>query len=548
MFKKIKLVSVAEMIAIEREADASGLTYADMMENAGAGLAAVIQDRYGYLDEVGVLGLVGSGNNGGDTLISLEKLALDGWKTAAYLVRPRQAGDELIKRVLEVGCLVYKADEDSEEHQNLLSLLAEYGILLDGVLGTGIRLPLKPEVGLVLDRVRGILASIPKPPLVVAVDCPSGIDCDTGETAPETIAADLTVTMAAIKKGLLSFPAYGLIGELALVGIGLDENLPAYQKINRSIVTAEDVRSCLPDRPFDAHKGTFGTALIIAGSSNYTGAVYLSGRAAYLAGAGLVTLAVPSLLHQILAGTIPEATWLLLPHEMGMISRQAASIVQKNLDRATALLIGPGFGVEDTTLGFLESLFAGNGEHKDKRGIGFVQNGGGDNQRVERIQLPSLVLDADGLKLLAKIPDWPRRLPDETVLTPHPGEMAVLTGLSKDEIQKDRVAVAEKYAAQWGHVVVLKGAHTVIAEPDGQTGLIPVATPALARAGTGDVLAGLITGLLAQGLPAYEAAMAGAWIHAQAGLAAEASLGSSAVVVAGDVLEAIIDVMCDLVS
>jgi NAD(P)H-hydrate epimerase len=160
--------------------------------------------------------------------------------------------------------------------------------------------------------------------------------------------------------------------------------------------------------------------------------------------------------------------------------------------------------------------------------------------------LPPFVFDADGLKLLAKLPDWFRLLPAPAILTPHPGEMSLLTGLTVEKIQEDRLAIAGKYAAEWGHVVVLKGAFTVIAAPDGRTTTIPVATPALAHAGTGDVLAGLITGLRAQGLEAYDAGRLGAWVHAQAGLAAAVVQGSTAAVLAGDVLEAVADVLAEL--
>jgi hydroxyethylthiazole kinase-like uncharacterized protein yjeF len=157
-----------------------------------------------------------------------------------------------------------------------------------------------------------------------------------------------------------------------------------------------------------------------------------------------------------------------------------------------------------------------------------------------------MVIDADGLKLLARIPDWPARLPPLTVLTPHPGEMSVLTGLPKEEIQADRLGVAEKFSQQWGHVVILKGAFTVVSAPDGQTAVVPVATPALARAGTGDVLAGLVVGLRSQGVEAFPAAVAAAWIHAQAGLRSAKDLGSTTSVLAGDVLRAVPGVISDL--
>jgi NAD(P)H-hydrate epimerase len=227
---------------------------------------------------------------------------------------------------------------------------------------------------------------------------------------------------------------------------------------------------------------------------------------------------------------------------MGVIAEGAAGVLRQNLERANALLVGCGFGLEDTTAAFLSALLGGP---KASRGpIGFVHPAQGAS--AQKGGLPPMVIDADGLKLLARIPNWPQVLPSNSVLTPHPGEMAVLTGLSKEELQGDRVASAERFAKEWGHVVVLKGAYTVIASPVGETAIIPVATPALARAGTGDVLAGLIAGLRAQGVEAFPAAWAGAWIHAQAGLRAAELLGGSASVLAGDVLDQIAEVLRDL--
>jgi NAD(P)H-hydrate epimerase len=202
--------------------------------------------------------------------------------------------------------------------------------------------------------------------------------------------------------------------------------------------------------------------------------------------------------------------------------------------------------MEETTREFIESLLVSKViPKKGSARIGFVQAGVSQSE-AKAVSLPPMVFDADGLKLLAKTPGWPERLPALSVLTPHPGEMSVLTGLSKEDIQKDRLAIASKYARKWGHVVVLKGAFTVIAAPDGRTTTIPFATPALARAGTGDVLAGLIVGLRAQGVEAYPAAVASAWIHARAGLYAADILGNSASVLAGDVLDAVSDVLTDL--
>ena len=251
-------------------------------------------------------------------------------------------------------------------------------------------------------------------------------------------------------------------------------------------------------------------------------------------------------MHAALAGQIPEATWVLLPQAMGVVASNASEVLMKNIEHATALLIGPGFGTESTTKEFIENILSGKSVPKKSTvRIGFLHE---ENEKKDEASsiLPPMVVDADGLKLLAQIKDWHTKLPALTILTPHPGEMAVLTGLSKEEIQEDRQEIARKYAKEWGHVVVLKGAFTAIASPDGRVTVIPVASSALARAGTGDVLAGMIVGLRAQGLDAFDAAVAGAWIHAQAGLYAADNLGTTASVLASEVLNSISDVLSDL--
>ncbi len=541
----MKLVSVDQMKEIEKQADAAGLSYDIMMQNAGQGLADVIDGL--PVDEADreVFGLVGSGNNGGDTLVALTHLAAGGWRAQAYLIKRPE--DALVEQLRNAGGEVFAADDD-RDYSNLTSGIQNTTILLDGILGTGIKPPVRGDAAAVLAKVRKVLEGAVEPPYVVAVDCPSGVDCDSGDVSPETVAADMTVTMAAVKEGLLKLPAYELVGDLQVVDIGLPADLPGLESVKTEVAEEDLVASVLPVRPDDAHKGTFGTALIAAGSVNYTGAVALAGKAAYRIGAGLVTLAVPGQIHAALASTFPEATWIILPQELGVISRDAAPVLAESFSKATALLVGPGLGLEETTADFISDLFSKAQQTRPASGrIGFVPGSAGKGAAEPKAEsLPPLVLDADALKLVAKMREWHKMLPAPAVLTPHPGEMAVLTGLSKDDIQKDRRAVALRFAEKWGHVVVLKGAFTVVASPDGRSTLIPVASAALARAGTGDVLAGLIVGLRAQGVPAYAAAVAGAWIHAQAGLYAADALGTSASVLAGDILQQIPDVISDL--
>lgn len=541
----MKLVTVAEMRAIEHEADSNGLSYAKMMENAGHGLAEEIALlAYGELDEKReILALVGSGNNGGDALVALAHLAADGWRARAYLVKRKAEGDELLERFKKEGGEILSVETDPGLTQ-LTAFIETADVLVDGVLGTGVKLPLKPEVAGVLAAANRAISALNWPPYVVAVDCPSGVDCDSGDAAEETIPASLTVCMAAIKPGLLKFPAFELAGELRVVDIGLTDEIESWGKVSSFVADEDTVEEILPPRLADAHKGTFGTLLVAAGSVSYTGAALLAGKSAYRAGVGLVQMAVPGGVHSALAGHFLEATWILLPNEKGFIAEHAAEVLVKNLGRATALVLGPGFGGEETTQKFIETLLMGNSaSRKNLAPMGFIRADAGQPAAEKTLGLPPLIVDADGLRHLAKIKDWAKLLPAETILTPHPGEMAALTGLDKETIQADRLTLALKYALAWGHVVVLKGAFTVIAAPDGRATLIPVATPALARAGTGDVLAGLIGGLRAQGVSAYDAAVAGAWIHAQAGLFAAEKVGAEASVLAGDVMDAIADVL-----
>lgn len=537
----MKFVTVSQMQAIEKEADAGGLTYDQMMENAGQGLADIILSLYAGDSELEVVGLVGPGNNGGDTLVAMSALAAGGWKARAYLVKRKK--DDLVKRFLEAGGEVLSKENPFEQ---LAQSIETADVFLDGVFGTGIKLPLKKDVAELLSEVNDVLNGLDESPLIIAVDCPSGVDCDTGEVADEAIAADITVTMAAVKQGMLKLPAFEYVGELKVVEIGLPDNLPSFKSLLAEVADDEMVAALLPERPLAAHKGTFGTALIAAGSVNYTGAAVLAGEAAYRVGAGLVTLAVPAPLHVALAGRFPEATWVLLPHELGVISSNAAEVLAKHFEKASALLMGPGFGTENATKEFIENILEERyGVKKVTQRIGFVRQDS-EIKEEDNVKLPPLVFDADALKLLAEHKDWHQKIPAPAILTPHPGEMAVLSGLSRELIQESRQDIASQYAKSWGHVVVLKGAFTVVASPDGRTTVIPVASPALARAGTGDVLAGLIVGLRAQGLEAFDAAVAGAWIHAQAGLYAADDLGTTASVLAGDVLDSVSDVLSDL--
>ncbi len=536
----MKLVSVAEMKAIEQEANERGISYDTMMDRAGNGVAKIIQRLYPADSEKMITALVGTGNNGGDALIALSVLSRSGWKVRAYLAKERP-DDLMISELLAAGgeVEIYKQDK---KNVTLNSWLSNSDVLLDGLLGTGVKLPLDSPFKDILRIVQDHSGNYK----IIAVDCPSGVNCDTGETAEECLTADITACMQAVKVGLLAFPAYQCVGMLEIVNLDLPSDLKSEEVVKREVATSECVRRLLPKRPLQAHKGTFGTALIVAGSINYPGAAYLAGEASYRIGTGLVKMAVPGPIFSALAGQFPEATWLVLPHDLGVIQSNAATVIQQNLDKVTALLLGPGWGKEETTREFLEKIIKGKSRNeREKSGIGFVMLDN-DEENFTKSLLPPMVIDADGLKLLIKIKNWAKCLPPETVLTPHPGEMSVLTDLSIQEIQTRRLEIASETSVKWGHIVVLKGALTIVAAPDGRLSIVPIANPALARAGTGDVLAGIITGMLAQGIRPYEAAVAGVWIHAQAGIEASEKIGHPAAVMAGDLLNAIPTVLSRL--
>ena len=386
-------------------------------------------------------------------------------------------------------------------------------------------------VRLVPPSTRGPDRNLPAP-YVVAVDVPSGVDPDTGQVDLATVSADLTVTFAAAKRGQFQFPAAPTLGELVIADIGIDPDLAT--SIQLELATAQAVSRLLPPRPPDAHKGTFGRVMIVAGSVNYTGAPFLCAAGAARVGAGLVTIAPPQPIHPILASKLAEATYLLLPHSMGVLAPPALKVLASHLEGYSALLLGPGLGQEDETVDFVHQLL-GITSTGHKRGIGFQPKVA---VSAETATLPPLVIDADGLNALAKAEGWWEGVPASSILTPHPGEMSRLTGMDARAINRDRVGVARDHANQWRQVIVLKGAYTVVAAPDGRATLIPFANPGLATAGTGDVLAGAIVGLLAQGLPPYEAAVCGAYLHGLAGQIAASCVGAAGML-AGDLLPAL---------
>ncbi|MDE3087863.1 MAG: NAD(P)H-hydrate dehydratase [Chloroflexota bacterium] len=541
----MKLVTADQMRALEQRADKSGNTYAMMMERAGKAVADAIAVRGGAHDQR-VLVLVGPGNNGGDGLVCARYLHDAGARVSLYLwKRIANDADKNFELCRERNVATARAEEDAEL-KTLRQVVREADIIVDALLGTGVTRPIEGVLKKILAAVkeeidrRGerelqelapLLPRSPAPlrPLVVAVDLPSGLNPDTGALDPAALAADLTVTFAFPKIGQLSFPGAGAVGELIVADIGIraewaDANAP-------DVATAREIAARLPARARDSHKGTFGKAMLCVGSANYAGAAFLAGGAATRAGAGLVTLALARTIYPIVAAASHETTFVVLPDDLGALIPDAVKVLRDHLGDYDALLFGCGLGRDPQTIEFVQRLL-GIGT-KARTQIGFSTAG---EEKGETGKLPPLVIDADALFALAQSGEWWTHLkPHAAILTPHPGEMATLCGLPRAEVQADRLGIARKFAAQWQQFVVLKGAFTVVAAPDGRVTLLPFATPALATAGTGDVLAGTLVAMLAQKLALFDAAVAGAYLHGLAGEIAEREVGRAGVV-AGDLL------------
>jgi NAD(P)H-hydrate epimerase len=539
----MKIIDVAKSRTLEHEANQGGLPFAEMMENAGRATAQVIDQRLGANGKRVVI-LVGPGNNGGDGLVAAHYLGKMAAQVTCYLWKRNVDEDENFRRIEADGLPALWAEDDTG-FEALQGLLSGSDVVVDALLGVGIERPIGGTLEELLavvkrsvDQTRileGLAVSVPhspraKKPLVVAVDCPSGLDCDTGALDPATLIADMTVTFAYPKVGLLRFPGARAVGEIVVADIGIPPELA--DDVPWEMATAGQIGHWLPARPSSAHKGTFGRALIVAGSVNYTGAAALAAAAATRVGTGLVTAALPAPIHPGVAANVVEATYLLLPHDLGVVTSGAVKVLQDEMNDYDALLVGPGLGQEKETVSFVHSLLGV--ENLERKGrIGFIAR---SNEEVEEtLSLPPLVIDADGLNALAKVEGWWRVLPPGTILTPHPGEMARLMGgeSSVKEIQAEREAIAARMAARWGVVVVLKGAHTIVAHPEGGIVVMPFANAGLATAGSGDVLAGAIVGLRAQGMGALEAAAAGAYVHGLAGELARKEVGEMGMV-AGD--------------
>ena len=511
----MKLVTSAQMRALEERAVEAGGSLDELMASAGLAVAQEAWMQLGQLEDRRIAVLVGPGNNGGDGLVAARHLAEWGAQVRCYALAARD--DAQWTQTVEAGIPCGSIDDDDDDFEALGALVGSAELVIDALLGTGTSRPIEGPLARILEALAAARAQRAAPKLI-AVDLPSGLDPDSGLLDPLTVAPDETVTFAYPKVGLYTQPGAAIAGDVQTVDIGLPTTLAA--DLTVELVERRDAKVLMPVRPAQSNKGTFGRVLVVAGSASYPGAAILAASAGYRAGAGLVTLATPASLIPALVSAMPEVTYLPLPEKAadtgsGIVNAGALAELERVLPGYNVLLIGCGLGQAPGTQTLVNDLL----------------------RSPVLAGLKAVVVDADGLNAIAGTDFSTLRAPN-LVLTPHPGEMARLTGTDVATVQAGRLATAQASAAEWGATVVLKGANTIVATPNGAARVSAVAHSALATAGTGDVLAGVIAGLLAQGQPPLEAATLAVYLHGNAGERAARSFGSAGVT-AGDVLREI---------
>ncbi|HZX48835.1 MAG TPA: NAD(P)H-hydrate dehydratase [Nitrospirota bacterium] len=502
------IATANEMNNIDRRTrDEYGIPTLLLMENAASGITRTVEQMLVSVKGKRITVICGRGNNGGDGLASARQLHNLGAKVSVYLLsdkadfksEPAINLDIALKMGIEIN------EQGKYSMRTLSSRLRHSHLIIDAMIGTGLASAVKEEHRAVIE-----LINTSKRP-VAAVDIPTGINSDTGEIMGAAVMATTTVTFALPKRGHFLYPGSDYAGRLQIVDISIPAEAIEKEVIYLSLLTGHDMQGIVPSRLSDSHKGTNGHALVIAGSIGKGGAAAMTALSCLRTGAGLLTLAVPERVQPIVAGKLTEVmTHPLAETEAGTISSKEGDMLMELSRDKEVVAIGPGLTTNKETVSVVK--------------------------RVIRETAIPMVIDADAINALADSPELLRDRKSATILTPHPGEMSRLTGKSTAEVQQDRIGTARDFAITYGVYLILKGAHTVIAEPSGAVYISPTGNPGMATGGTGDALTGIIAGLIAQGVEPADAAKLGVYLHGLAGDIAAQETGMVGMI-AGDLIE-----------
>lgn len=475
----MKVVTSEEMRHIDEVAISRyGIPSLKLMENAGRAVFKHIKSIYRNLRKAIVF--CGGGNNGGDGMVVARYLKKDGWKVKVVLLsdtdKLTKETSEQLRMIKRLKIPVTGVDGFKEFEDNTL--------IIDAIFGTGIKREITGKIKEVIEKINS--SSLP----VVSVDIPSGISGDDGSVMGIAVRAKITVTFGLPKRGHFLYPGADYTGRLIIEDIGFPPELLQSRDIKISTIEEDYIKGLLPLRKRYSHKGTYGHVLVVAGSKGKTGAALMAGRSALKIGAGMVTLGVPGSLIDSFQSIVMEEMCLPLLDRDGILSRDAFNQIMEFLHEKTDILaIGPGIGVNDDTCELLKRIVSSSPR--------------------------PLVIDADGINSI-KDPEILKSSSREIVLTPHPGEFSRLTGIDINSIEKDRLSTAISFTERYNKFLVLKGVPTVVSS-GGYAWLNTTGNPGMAKAGSGDVLTGIIAGLMAQGLEPLPASIAGVYIHGLSG-------------------------------
>jgi hydroxyethylthiazole kinase-like uncharacterized protein yjeF len=505
------LVTAVEMRDMDRLAiESHGIPGLVLMESAGKGAARVLLAQFADHLKAGVGIICGKGNNGGDGFVMARYLADHRIRVTVYLLAKTSMvkGDAAanLNRLAPLDIPVIEVP-DENAFSKAISSLDQHGLLVDAILGTGLSADVKGFFKTVIDYMNQ------RPTPIFAVDVPSGLNSDTGQPCGACIRAQATATFALPKIGHFSYPGAEYTGKLEIIDIGIPEAVVQSVKPKQQLLTAEQIRHRLRPRSADTHKGRTGHLLVVAGSVGKTGAAALAAGSAMRCGAGLVTLSIAESLHSIAETLVLEVmTAPLTESRCGVLGDAAVDDIKKLISGKACLAIGPGIGQAPETRRLIQKI-------------------------ITQIEIP-VVIDADGLNNLTGQTQLLKSLKAPAVLTPHPGEMARLIDATPAEVQHNRLKCARDFATNFKVHVVLKGAATVIAHPDGKAYINPTGNSGMASGGMGDVLTGVLAGFITQGFSPDEAAHAAVYLHGAAADTLAKTIGPFGYL-AGEVMNAI---------